>query len=131
MPAVRRDAIKCAGSRRTKFLVFAAASASRFPFASYFKDGVEKFERTIKKPTNLFLKNISTQSDELLTILPTLNHRDFWKLVSTFKAGEWMVDLFCLIPIHIAMATDSRFIPLNDGIWLPEAEKALLGATIN
>ena len=60
-----------------------------------------------------------------------LNHRDFWKPVSTFKAGKWTVDLFCLITIHIALARDNRFIPLKDGIWSPDEEKALLGATIN
>ena len=39
-----------------------------------------------------------------------------------------MVDLFCLIPIHIAIARENRFIPLKDGVWAPDTEKALLGA---
>lgn len=41
-----------------------------------------------------------------------------------------MVDIFCLIPIHIAIARDNRFVPLKDGVWAPETEKALLGAEI-
>ena len=41
-----------------------------------------------------------------------------------------MVDIFCLIPIHIAIARENRFLPLKDGVWSLEAERALLGAEI-
>ncbi len=51
--------------------------------------------------------------------------------VSSFKAGEWLVDLLCLIPIHIAVTRDNRFIPLRDGIWSAEVERDLLGATVD
>lgn len=41
-----------------------------------------------------------------------------------------MVDLLCLIPIHIAIARDNRFIPLKDGVWTPDLERSLLGAEV-
>ena len=41
-----------------------------------------------------------------------------------------MVDIFCLIPIHIAIARDNRFVPLKDGVWAPDVEKAMLGAEV-
>ena len=51
--------------------------------------------------------------------------------LSLFKAGEWLVDTLCLIPIHLAVARDNRFIPLKDGVWSPDQERALLGATVD
>ena len=50
--------------------------------------------------------------------------------VSHFKAGEWLVDMLCLIPIHLAVARDNRFVPFKDGVWSLELERSLLGATI-
>ncbi|KAF9239497.1 hypothetical protein BU15DRAFT_88041 [Melanogaster broomeanus] len=51
--------------------------------------------------------------------------------ISMFKVGEWVVDILCLIPIHLALARDNRFVPLKDGVYSPEVEKSLLGAEIN
>lgn len=52
------------------------------------------------------------------------------RVVSQLKAGEWLVDILCLIPIHVAVARDNRFVPLKDGMWSPDFERALLGATV-
>jgi hypothetical protein len=41
-----------------------------------------------------------------------------------------MVNLLCLIPIHIAIARDNRFIPLKDGVWTPDLERSLLGVEV-
>ena len=49
---------------------------------------------------------------------------------SEFRAGEWLVDLLCLIPIHIAVAQNDRFVPLKDGVHSSEFERTLLGATV-
>ncbi|THH28793.1 hypothetical protein EUX98_g5383 [Antrodiella citrinella] len=49
---------------------------------------------------------------------------------SSLKAGEWLVDLLCLIPIHIAVAKDNCFVPLKDGMLSAELEFTLLGATV-
>ena len=51
--------------------------------------------------------------------------------VSRFRAGEWLADLLCLIPIHIAITHENRFVPLKDGVMSTQLEKALLGAEVN
>ena len=51
--------------------------------------------------------------------------------VSRFRAGEWLADLLCLIPIHIAITHENRFVPLKDGVVSAELEKSLLGAEVN
>ena len=50
---------------------------------------------------------------------------------SSFRAGEWLADLLCLIPIHIAITHENRFVPLKDGVVSPQLEKSLLGAEVN
>jgi hypothetical protein len=40
------------------------------------------------------------------------------------------VDILCLIPIHIAIARDNRFIPLKDGVFSVDMERSLLGARV-
>jgi len=50
--------------------------------------------------------------------------------ISQFKYGDWLVGLFCLIPIHIAVTGQNRFIPLRDGVISQEFEQSLLGADV-
>ena len=50
---------------------------------------------------------------------------------STFLLGEWLVDILCLIPIHIAVARDNRFIPMKDGVMSADYERSLVGATVD
>ena len=50
--------------------------------------------------------------------------------ISQFKAGDWLVGLFCLTPIHIAVTGQNRFIPLRDGVISQECEQSLLGADV-
>jgi hypothetical protein len=49
---------------------------------------------------------------------------------SRFRTGEWLVELLCLIPIHIAVTRENRFVPLKDGISSAALEKSLLGAEV-
>jgi hypothetical protein len=51
--------------------------------------------------------------------------------VSRYRVGEWLVDLLCLIPIHIAVCRENRFIPLANGVLSAELERSLLGASVN
>ena len=44
---------------------------------------------------------------------------------------EWLVDLLCLIPIHIAVCRENRFVPLANGVLSAALEKSLLGAEVN
>ncbi|KAG8988393.1 hypothetical protein FRB94_000729, partial [Tulasnella sp. JGI-2019a] len=50
---------------------------------------------------------------------------------SVFRAGEWLVELLCLIPIHIAIARENRFVPLKDGVFDLRLEQQLLGAEVS
>jgi hypothetical protein len=51
--------------------------------------------------------------------------------VSRYRVGEWLVDVFCLIPIHIAVCRENRFVPLADGVLSSDLERNLLGAEVN
>ncbi|CAG8550727.1 10371_t:CDS:10, partial [Funneliformis caledonium] len=37
--------------------------------------------------------------------------------------GEWIILLFCLIPIQIAIARDNEFVPLQDGVFSSELDQ--------
>jgi hypothetical protein len=51
--------------------------------------------------------------------------------VSRYRVGEWLVDLLCLIPIHIAVCSENRFVPLADGVLSSDLERSLLGAEVS
>ncbi|RIA84626.1 hypothetical protein C1645_831984 [Glomus cerebriforme] len=40
-----------------------------------------------------------------------------------YQFGEWIIQLFCLIPIQIAIARDNEFIPLLDGVFSSEIDQ--------
>ena len=92
--------------------------------SKYFKALVRDFEQKTRKPTRRQLAEISVATqpsfDPLSPNFP----------ISQFKAGDWLVGLFCLIPIHIAVTGQNRFIPLRDGVISQEFEQSLLGADV-
>ncbi|KAG9001403.1 hypothetical protein FRB90_011631, partial [Tulasnella sp. 427] len=94
-------------------------------FASYFRKLIKAFEESSKKPTGHRLASIQVRSSEFNDLE--------WETPSssTFKAGEWVVELLCLIPVHIAVADENRFIPLKDGVRDPVLERELLGADVS
>ncbi|KAG8901724.1 hypothetical protein FRC00_005051 [Tulasnella sp. 408] len=121
--AIQRETISPA-TRQPSSLTFVCESPNR-PFASYFRQMVRTFEETSKKPTGQCLANIHVSSsifDDLEWENPSS---------SNFKAGEWIVELLCLIPIHIAVANENRFTPLKDGVLDPRVERELLGASVS
>ncbi|KAH8114640.1 hypothetical protein DFH11DRAFT_1764593 [Phellopilus nigrolimitatus] len=130
IPAVQRQAIVSSELRKDKSLLFLTPARHVIPFADYFDDMIQKFEKNTKKPTSSLLSCISVSAELFLPAVAGLQSQDGWSPVSSYKAGEWMVDIFCLIPIHIAIARDNRFIPLKDGVWARDVEKALLGADV-
>ncbi|EIN14302.1 hypothetical protein PUNSTDRAFT_41556 [Punctularia strigosozonata HHB-11173 SS5] len=115
MPAVQRRTITPASSHR-----------DYSQFLPHFKDLIADFERTTRKPGSAELNDVhisaldfdSFCTQELLS-------------QSSFLTGEWLVDLICLIPIHIAVTKDNRFVPLKDGVWSAQLERSLLGATVD
>jgi hypothetical protein len=91
---------------------------------------IQLFQRSTRKPTESALTSIHVEAKAFSGLQDYLDGRGDWSQVSCLKAGEWMVDLLCLIPIHIAIARDNRFIPLKDGVWTPDLQKSLLGAEV-
>ncbi|KAK0446846.1 hypothetical protein EV421DRAFT_1707226 [Armillaria borealis] len=98
-------------------------------FGPHFSDMVQSFELRTRKPTNDVLRHIEVRAVPLSDIASLVTREDTWP-VSQFPLGAWLVNLFCLIPIHIAITRENRFLPLKDGVVSVEWEKSLLGAEV-
>ena len=88
---------------------------------------IATFEPSTHKPTEFVLQGCLVSGIDFETLL----ERQWSQMSSVFHAGEWLVELLCLIPIQISVTRDNRFIPLKDGVWSPELEHSLLGADLN
>ncbi|KAH9005511.1 hypothetical protein EDB86DRAFT_2795794, partial [Lactarius hatsudake] len=127
--AVKRRTITSSSERQKRTLIFVTDDDQR-PFISYFSEMIHNFTKTSRKPTGNVLKG---------TMLLVRTFHSFVKQflssakspVSSFRAGEWLADLLCLIPIQIAITYENRFVPLKDGVLSTELEKSLLGAEVN
>ncbi|PSR93746.1 hypothetical protein PHLCEN_2v4641 [Hermanssonia centrifuga] len=123
VPAVQRHTVK-SSARQPRVLLFVSHQEPHL-YERHFAELIVAFEST-RKPVDQVLSSISVSGQ---------TYRAFLKYsrmsVSCFKAGEWLVDILCLIPIHLAVARDNRFIPLKDGVWSPQLERSLLGATVD
>ncbi|KAG2116832.1 hypothetical protein DEU56DRAFT_984881 [Suillus clintonianus] len=129
LPAVQRETITSSSKRCQRTLVF-ITDQDHQTFVPHFHDLVSNFERTSKKPTGNILKRIAVSATTYSAF-----HNDHlgdaeWS-VSEFRAGEWLAEFLCLIPIQIAVTKENRFIPLKDGVYSTELEKSLLGADVN
>ncbi|KAF8341346.1 uncharacterized protein EI90DRAFT_1724498 [Cantharellus anzutake] len=112
---------------RSPSITFTAANNS-IPIArlrSHFSRMIQSFEHRTRKPTDGRLAAIDIQYSTSLSLRESIPSE-----VTTYFTGKWIVDLICLIPIHIAVATSNRFTPLEDGVSSPEFEQRLLGADI-
>ena len=128
VPAVRRQTISSKSQREMKTLLF-VTHLDHERFKSHFNDMIEVFERTTRKPTGDELSSIliaATTFDEFVTTVASCTNQG----TSRFRAGEWLVEFLCLIPIHIAITKENRFIPLKDGVSSAELERSLLGAEV-
>ncbi|KIM22919.1 hypothetical protein M408DRAFT_277543 [Serendipita vermifera MAFF 305830] len=120
--AISKESVAAATHHRRSILF--VSSTEPGAFAPYFENMVREFKRKSRKPT----KNLLTQ-----IVIQTAGD---WKVASRkiptskFQMGDWLVGLFCLIPIHLAVTRSNRFIPLKDGIDSPEFEHSLLGASV-
>ncbi|KAI1789533.1 hypothetical protein LXA43DRAFT_1153915 [Ganoderma leucocontextum] len=123
VPAVRRETV-VSTLRERRVLVF-VSNVDPKPFAPHFSALIDDFERVTRKPTGDELKNI-----HVLALDHALFLTECPIIPSTFRAGEWLVEILCLIPIHIAVTRDNRFVPLKDGVWSPDLERSLLGADV-
>lgn len=126
--AVGRQTITSSSERRKKSLTFITDDHTQ-PFSSYFFDLIQRFERATRKPGGSDLRRIEVSAADLLHRSKVIQDSN-WD-VSRYRVGEWLVDLLCLIPIHIAVCRENRFVPLADGVLSAELERSLLGAEVN
>ena len=127
--AVKRNTITSSSQRRQKTLVFVTDDHRR-PFASHFTEIIYAFERTSRKPTGDELNSIEVSARPFSSFAQDFVSNPDWP-ASRLRAGEWLAELLCLIPIHIAITHENIFIPLKDGVLSPQHEKSLLGAEVN
>jgi hypothetical protein len=129
LPAVKRRTITSLSKRCDKSLTFITENPT-LPFASYFSALIQKFDKTTRKPTGDELHSINVSATDFESLM-NKTALDLNSNVSRYRVGEWLVDLLCLIPIHIAVCRDNRFIPLVNGVISDKFERSLLGADVN
>jgi hypothetical protein len=122
--AVRRRTF-LSSERQRRAIVF-VADCDHQAFSPRFLAMIRSFEKDTKKPTDDELRSIEISA----TTFEDFVNRIHTATISRFRAGEWLVDLLCLLPIHIALAQENRFIPLKDGVLSAEVERSLLGAEV-
>ena len=129
VPAVKRSTLTSSSERRQKSITFITENYSHF-FVPYYRDLIQSFERTSRKPTGDELHRINVSARHFSSFTDEVIMGSDWD-VSRYRAGEWLVDLLCLIPIHIAVCRENRFVPLADGVLSSDLERSLLGAEVN
>ena len=130
VPAVPRDKMFTL-PRASKQFSF-VSPLDNLPCQPYFKRMVDQFLQKTKKPTGTELQDLLVRSTTSAGVLSDLRLPTFLSdYISNFLAGEWLVHLLCLIPIHIAVTKDNRFVPLKDGVVSNEFERSLLGAEVS
>ncbi|KAF8548560.1 hypothetical protein OG21DRAFT_1422884 [Imleria badia] len=138
LPAVQRETISSSTLRSPRTLVF-VTDRDYERYAPHFTDMILAFEKETKKPMGNILNSIQVSAASFSVFAaelyaggehPNSTRNHTWN-VSAYRAGEWLVDFLCLIPIHIALAKDNRFVPLKDGVYSPDLERSLLGADVN
>ncbi|RIB16915.1 hypothetical protein C2G38_2188736 [Gigaspora rosea] len=85
-------------------------------FQIYIRKLFKKFRKETKKPMGhlkKFIANCSTFE----------NFDSLANEYTEYNLGDWIIQLFCLIPIQIAVAHDNEFIPIRDGFF-EEAEQS-------
>ncbi|KAG9308631.1 hypothetical protein JVU11DRAFT_11582 [Chiua virens] len=129
LPAVQRATISSGDRHRPSFLFVTDRDHTRY--AAHISDMIETFERSSKKPTGDKLSMLYISATTFDTFIADFSPNGEWDGISLFKAGEWVVEILCLIPIHLALARDNRFVPLKNGVYSADVERSLLGAEIN
>ncbi|EUC60521.1 root hair defective 3 GTP-binding protein, partial [Rhizoctonia solani AG-3 Rhs1AP] len=121
VPAVSRNTLAVV-NREPRQLIFASPVVLQ-EVTGYFARMISTFETTTRKPMGGSLSSIEVKSASHID--PELVDQ-----TSEFKLGSFIVELLCLIPLHLAVTRENRFIPLKDGVWDPDYERSLLGADV-
>ncbi|KAF9231332.1 hypothetical protein BU15DRAFT_68422 [Melanogaster broomeanus] len=129
LPAVQRETVSSSSLRSPKTIVF-ITDRDFAMFAPHFAEMIYKFGCSTQKPTGSVLKSIKVSAASFYVFSEELCNNRAWN-VSRYRAGEWLVDILCLIPIHIAITKENRFVPLKDGVYSSDLERSLLGADVN
>ncbi|KAF5381812.1 hypothetical protein D9757_008326 [Collybiopsis confluens] len=129
VPAISRQTLVTRDRRLSTRLIF-VTDLNQHKFRPYFAKMIQSFEQRTRKPTGDVLKKLQIESASLDDVLSELLEESDW-VVSEFRAGEWLVDVLCLIPIQLAVTRDNRFLPLKDGVSSSALEKSLLGANVS
>ncbi|KAI9460706.1 hypothetical protein F5148DRAFT_1276740 [Russula earlei] len=124
-----RRTITSLSERRPKRLTFVSENPTG-QFAPYFSDLIRGFVRATRKPTGDELHGIRVSATDFESFREQTLSNLNWN-VSQYRLREWLVDLLCLIPIHIAVCRENRFVPLANGVISSELERSLLGADVN
>ncbi|QRV84788.1 hypothetical protein RhiJN_12804 [Ceratobasidium sp. AG-Ba] len=123
LPAVIRSTLSSQG-RELRQLIFAAPTNLE-SIGDYFSRMIAKFEVTTRKPLDGSLSMISIKAT---SNSPSALTKEI--ICSKYQLSGFVVELLCLIPLHLAITRDNRFIPLKDGVWDPMHERSLLGADV-
>ena len=129
LPAVKRRTITSSSERCPKSLTFITESPT-LPFASYFSDLIQGFVKATRKPTGDELRGTKVSAIDFESFRDKTTFDPSWN-ISRYRVGEWLVDLLCLIPIHIAVCRENRFVPLANGVISADLERSLLGADVS
>jgi len=114
-----------ASQRKGPLLQFVSDSPDK-AYSDYFKRLIRQVKKSTQKPTDGKLEDMKIDAISHKSLKNT--GCDFE--VTTYPSGKWLVELFCLIPIHLAMTSRNRFIPLANGVFSAEFERSLLGADV-
>jgi hypothetical protein len=112
------------GTAHCPRIITFVSSRPRRAFQGYFKALVRSFEQKTRKPTRQLLAETQVE------VMQDSDPFEPYRPISQFKTGDWLVGLFCLIPIHIASTKHNRFKPLRDGVDDPGFERLLLGREV-
>ncbi|KAJ7491893.1 hypothetical protein FB451DRAFT_510870 [Mycena latifolia] len=126
--AVQRQTIISSKNRLPRSITFSTYSDHN-KFAPHFDDLISSFEQRTRKPTGNELQKIRVSAIAMDSATAVLSADNKWA-ASEFCAGEWLVDLLCLIPIQIAVTQENQFVPLKDGVLSAALEQKLLGAEV-
>lgn len=130
VPAIPRRTVVTDANRQDRRLIF-VSEYHQDRFALHFSEMIQSFEQRTRKPTGKALRSIQVDAASFEDIKTGVMPGAEWDSdISRLRLGEWLVDVFCLIPIHIAVTRDNRFIPLKDGVYSAELERTLLGADV-
>jgi hypothetical protein len=127
LPALKQKFMSSGSGDTDKSLLF-VADHSWPRFRVHFKSSITAFQKRTRKPTEDELEKIRVKSMDFTNFAADKQYSHMPNMVS---AGQWLVSLLCLIPIHIALTHDNRFIPLKDGVWSADYERSLAGARVD